>query len=387
MNNSAFIRPIGRMMRGIFLFATLCMLPALVCAQGGFANRTLQDIAEQLPDFPKQNVVTSEVIIPKVSVKRPVVIERYADGTVSHIGFKLFDRSIMEKHSTPLYHFLERYMLGLMLLESDMDIYTRLKMDHVKIVSEIHPEAPLKAGLQKVVSDDTSNNSIYITSNGKEYTVSCIKNEKLHVQITFPMRHELISGYTKVEAERAFYPQLMAFLASDAEEEEDFVSQYDMEPYKEGLFCAFKESYWLDDMASTSYYKKVGEEYVPLFDAQHTAESVFNLFNASHKFGVVAEITQSLYGQDNKISFEVPVCELTRYMRSQNCRVYTGIKKSKGAEIQLTVMAVNAEFGYQHLFSCSLDKRMLSNPKGDYKVKAKMYCFIPTHNISSLLGE
>lgn len=370
------------------LVLLLLVYPLGICAQGGFANRALQNIAERLPELPKENVPVSELIIPKLNSERPVIVERYTDGMVSHIGFKLFDRSIMEKHSTPLYHFLERYMLELMLLESDMDIYTRLKMDHVKIVSEVYPEAPLKKGLSKVLSDDTSNSSIYITSGGKEYTVSCLNGEKLHIQMTFPMRHELITGYTKLEAERSFYPQLLAFMATETDEEElPCVSEFDVEPYKDGLFSSYRESYWLDDMVSTSYYKKVGDEYIPLFDSRFMAESVYNLFNASHDFGIVAEITQSLYGEGNATGFEVSVSDLVRYLHSQNCRLYTGIKKNKGSEIQFTVMAVNAEFGYQHLFSCVIDKRMLGNPDSEYKVKAKMYCYIPTHNISSLLGQ
>ena len=341
---------------------------------------------EQLPELPVEKVPTAETIIAKVNDKRHIIVERGSDGVITHIGFKLFDRSVMEKHSTPLYHFLERYMLSLLLLENDKDIYTRLKMDHVKITSEIYPEAPLKKGLQKIVSDDTSNSSIYITSNGKEYTVSCLNGEKLNIQITFPMHYELVSGYTKLDAERTFYPQLLAFIASDSKEDFTELSEYDLEPYKDNLFKAFHESYILGDMVSTSYYKKEGTLYTPILDPHYTAESAYNLFNAAHKWKITAEVTQSLYGQNNKLNYEVPVCELTRFLRSQGCRMYTGIKKSNNNEIQITVMAVHPELGYQHLLICSTDKRILSKPES-YQIKVKMYCHIPTHNISSLLGE
>lgn len=369
------------------VLAIACIIPSGIIAQNTYANRTLQLIAEQLPELPVENTPTAETIIARVNAKRHIIVERGTDGVITHIGFKLFDRSVMEKHSTPLYQFLERYMLSLILLEDDKEIYTRLKMDHVKITSETHPEAPLLKGLQKIVSDDTSSSSIYITNSGKEYTVSCLNGEKLHIQITFPMRYELVSGYTKLDAERTFYPQLLAFIASDEKDEFVELSEYDLEPYKDNLFKAFHESYILGDMVSTSYYKKLEEnKYAAILDPHYIAESTYNIFNAAHKWNITAEVTQSLYGQNNKLDYEVPIYELTRFLRSQGCRMYTGIKKSGNNEIQITVMAVHPELGYQHLLICSTDKRILNKPEA-YKMKIKMYCHIPTHNISSLLGE
>ena len=376
----------GSMKHVLVVLFMVCVVPSIVVAENSYANRTLQEMAKQMPELPMNNALIAEVQIPKVNAKRNIIVERDADGVITHIGFKLFDRSIMEKHSTPLYYFLERYMLSLILLEDDKEVYTRLKMDHVKITSEIYPEAPLISGLQKIVSDDTSSSSIFITSNGKEYTVSCLNGEKLHIQITFPINYELVSGYTKLDAERTFYPQLLAFIASDTKDEYMELSEYDMESYKDGLFTAFQESYILGEMVATSFYKKNEDLYVPILDSRYTAESAFNLFNAAHKWKMTAEVTQSLYGQNNQLNYEVPVGELTRYLRSQGCRMYTGIKESDNNEIKLTVMAVQPELGYQHLLICSADKRILSNPEA-YKMRIKMYCHIPTHNISSLLGE
>lgn len=358
-----------------------------VCAQNTCTSRVLQNIADQVPEITKESVKEKgEIIVSRINANRPIVVEYDQKGVINHIGFKLFGRDLMEKHTTALYKFLERYMLELFLLEKNEDIYTRLKMDHVKITSEIYPEAPLKAGLQKIISDDTSHSSVYITGNGQNYTVSCIKGEKLMIQIVFPVRHELISGYTKVEAERSFYPQLLDFIAS-GEDIDLSVSDFDVSPYEDGLFCAFQDSYWLDEVVATSYYKKVEEGYEPLFDVQYMKESVYNLFNASHDLDVMIEVEQSLYGNGNKLDFEVPVSELTRYLRSQNCQLYTGIKKIKGNEVQATFIAVNTEFGYQHLFSCTIDKHVLSKHNEGYKVKAMMYCYTPIHNVSSLFEK
>ena len=373
-------------MRKALMIFILCIASLTAYAQENYANRTLQEMAELLPELSDCKSDTFGIAVARICPNRDIVVERGNDGVINHIGFKLFDRTIMERHSTPLYYFVERYLLSLLLLDNDMDIYTRLKMDRVKITSETHPDAPLKNGLKKIISDDTSNSSIYITGNGKEYVVSCFNNDKQHIQITFPMRYELISGYTKLEAERRFYPQMMSFIGSDKEDNTMILSEYDLEAYKDSIYCTFPETYVLADMISTSYYKKSGNQYIPLFDSRYVAESLYNLFNASHNLNVVSEVTQSLYGADNKLSYEVPISELTRYLRSQGCHLYTGLKKANGNEVKLTVMAVNHEFGYQHLLICSADKRVLNNPEA-YNVKVKMYCHIPTHNITSILGK
>lgn len=372
--------------RKAFVLFFLCIMPLLAYTQANYANRTLHDIAELLPELKDCNSDTSEVVVNRICPKRNIVVEVGTDGIINHIGFKIFDREIMERHSTPLYYFIERYLLGLLLLENDMDIYTRLKMDRVRITSEMHPDAPLKSGLKKIISDDTSNSSVYITSNGKEYTVSCFNNDKQLIQMTFPMRYELISGYTKLEAERSFYPQLLSYIGTEKENSAMTLSEYDLESYKDSLFCTFQETYVLADMISTSYYKSSDNQYIPLFDSHYVAESLYNLFNASHNLNIIAEVTQSLYGENNKLSYEISISDLTRYLRSQDCQLYTGLKKSNGNEVKLTVMAVNHEFGYQHLLICSVDKQVLNNPK-TYKAQIKMYCHIPTHNISSILGK
>lgn len=380
------VLPLGVNWRVFVVLTSVWMASTYVYAQNECANRTLQRIADQLVELSATDNLNGEMIVSSVNPDCTISIEKDKNGTIEHIGFKLFDRGIMEKHSTPIYRFLERYMLELLLLEGDMDIYTRLKMDHVKITSEIHLDAPLKKGLQKIISEDTSGCSIYITHNGQENTVSCIKNDKLLIQVVFPVHYELITGLTKMEAEALFYPQLMDYISMEDSIEKAALSEYDLMPYKDSLYCTYEESYMLGDVVSTSYYRKVGDSYEPIFSSQMLAESIYNIFNASHEFCVTAAVTQSLYGIDNKISYEVPVSDFVSYLHSQGCRLYTGIKEKKGRDMQFVVMAVNPDLGYQHLLICTVDNRILERPD-KHLMKVKMYCHIPTHNVSSLLGE
>lgn len=381
--------PLDLKWRVVLLLVCIWEAPNFAHAQNEnkCVNSTLQKIVEQLEDIStRTEKFNGEIIVPRVSSDCHISIERDKKGKIEHVGFKLFNRELMESHSVPIYRFMERYMLELFLLEDDKDIYTRLKMDRVKISSEIYLEVPMKKGLQKVISENFSDCSIFITNNGQNNIVSCVKSDKVLAQIIFPLRYELITGFSKLEAESLFYPQLLQYLAVENQTEENPLSLYDLQSYKDSLYCTYEEFYMLEDVVSTSYYRKDGDNYIPLYGTKYTAESLYNLFNASHNLGVIASVSQSLYGIDKNISYEVPVKELACYLRSQGCRLYTGIKGKKGREMQFVVMAVNSDLGYQHLLICSGDNRVL-NMSDESKIKIKMYCHIPTHNVSSLLGE
>lgn len=342
-------------------------------------NQTLQRLVEQLPELPINTSSYEELTLSRISKKCPVVVTRNAGGVINHVGFKLFNRKIMEKHTSPLYSFIERYMLGLSLL-SEQEIATRLSMDRVRISSEIYSLSPsVKDGLQRILSDDTEAASLYISNNSNRYIVSLLEKERQLLQISFPVRHELITGYTKLEAESFLYPSLLASLNLP-----DPVSFADTEmvPYKDSLYCTFEDSYIMNKVVSTAYYYQTGTSYRPIFSPAYPAESLYNLFNAqNHENNMMVSISQSLYGET--LDYEIPINRLTSFLRRQNCYIYTGLKETDGSTISGTVMAVNVELGYQHLIVFSADKELLVHPD-EHIIKAKMYCYIPIHNISAL---
>lgn len=364
--------------RGLFACFCTILFPMLAHGQNICINQTLQRIVEQIPELPVSSSSEEELTLPRVNRKCPIVVTRNAEGVINHIGFKLFNRRIMEKHASPLYTFVERYVLELTLL-SEQEISTRLKMDRVRIASEIYPLSPsVKEGLQHILSDEAGHSSLYISNNSNRYTVSLLKKEKQLLQISFPVRHELITGFTKLEAESSFYPSLLAHLnVSDSS-----LTEVDLIPYKDNLYCTFEDSYIMDKFVSTAYYYKAEADYRPVFSPAYPAESLYNLFNAlNHNKEMKVNVSQSLYGKN--LDYEIPINRLTSFLRKQNCYIYTGLKETDGSTISGTVMAVNLELGYQHLIVFSADKEIFVHPD-KHVIRAKMYCYIPIHNISTL---
>lgn len=364
-------------------FSTIFMLllvvwPSQSFAQAKCSNKLLSEIIGQLPDIGLSSGFSGEVLVPSISKDKPVIVHRSTDGVINHIGIKFFHRDVIEKHPSPIYFFIERYFLELMLMESEEEIATKMKLEHVKISSELISFMSLKEGLRNVVSKVSHDFSVYITSNNNRYAVSCLNDNKLLVKISFPIRYELITGNTKLEAENSVYPQLLMF---DRKDFNSLTSSSYMSSYRDSMFCANEDYYVTEDIVSTSFYKKLEDTYIPVFSSGYLEESVYNLFNLGYDWGVKANIEQSMYNK--KLRFETSLAKLSSFLMDKGCSLYTGIRKYDKTKIEGVLMGVNMELGYQHIMMFSFDKRIFDHPN-DYKVDIKMFSYVPIHNISSL---
>lgn len=358
-------------------FAILFSLLSLeLYGQVKCTNKLLTELLEQLPTL--QNSSSNEMIVGKISKSKPIIIERNQEGIINHIGIKFFDRSVIQKFPSPVYHFIERYFLELLLLPSVDEMKRKMNMEHVSITSEVISMADFRKGLQKIVSDVPRDFSVYITSNNNGYSASCLDGNKMLAKISFPVRYELMTGYTKLEAEGSIYPDLLSHLQLDLE---PITASY-MAPYKDNMFCANENYYVTEDIVSNTYYNKVEEKYVPVFSASHLKESLHNLLNSGYDWGVTVEVKQNLYG-GKKNTFEIPLSKLVRFFMQKGCTVYSGIKKYDKKVIDGVMMAVNMEMGYQHIVMFTVDKGVFEAPT-NHKVKVEMFSYVPIHNISSL---
>ena len=361
------------------LFLLLLTFSSKVYSQIRCKNILLTEIVNQLSSVASFDEQVDEIIISSISEDKPIIFQKNTRGVIEHIGIKIFPREVIQKHPSPIYHFLERYFLELLLLPSQEDIYTKLRMERVSISSEIFSMLDIKEGLCNIVSAVTDDSSIYVTSTNNRCTVSCIKDNNVIVRIHFPIRHELITGYTKLEAERSIYPALLNYNSYQYH----YLPESEMSVYKGGLYSANDDYYVTEDIISTSYYQKLDGLYMPVYDSSLLELSVFNLFNTSYDWNVEACVEQNLYGGEKK-SYNLPLARFTSFLKDQGCNLYTGIKNTDKNQVDGVVMAVNIELGYQHIMMFSFNKDILITPE-DFPVKIKMYSFVPIHNISSLL--
>lgn len=128
---------------------------------------------------------------------------------IDHIGLKLFAPDMVEKQHTPIFHFVERYMLELLLTQTDADALQRLQMERIKLSSDIPMTGKLRKDLQNIIAAFSNRLSFLLSNAGNRYKLLCMDGNRTILSIEFPARYELITGYTKPEAENAVYMSLL----------------------------------------------------------------------------------------------------------------------------------------------------------------------------------
>ena len=367
---------------GILFYFLVCLCID-AHAEGRYSNKLLSEMAQQLVDTYQMNVMEGEIMLPAICPSKPLVVEKDSAGIINHIGVKLFDRDFIRRYPSSLYHFVERYFLELLLLPSEQEIITKMRMERVKIGSEICSVRPFRKGILDIIASFVEKPSFCILCNNNRYVVSCMVDNRLLVEVKFPVRYELISGITKMEAENSVYLSLMSY------QKRDYVPLMEDELFvcNDSLYCGNEDYYLAEEIVSTSYYKKEkgGMMMIPVFSTSWLSESVCNLFNSLYDWGVEVDITQNLYG-GKKISYTDSLAKLMDFYTSQGCKLYTGIRKYDKSRIEGVLIAVNMVLGYQHLLNFSFHKDLFEEPES-HPVNMKVYSYIPIHNVSSMFDE
>ena len=350
--------------------------------QPRYTSKLLQDIAGQLSASCGVAIEQSGDIPVKIlGSPASLFVHQSETKEIDHIGLKLFAPDMVEKQHTPIFHFVERYMLELLLTQTDADALQRLQMERIKLSSDIPMTGKLRKDLQNTIAAFSNRLSFLLSNAGNRYKLLCMDGNRTILSIEFPARYELITGYTKPEAENAVYMSLLTHKSTSVPQP----AATDFREKEPGIYTTNDDYYMMENIVSTSYYTKEGDAYQPVFSQDRPIESVCNLFNSGIDYGATVEISQSLYGNKSHI-YEIPLSRLTSYLRSQKCSLYTAIRKIEKDRIYGAWMAVNPELGYQHILTFTLDKSVIPEIKGK-QVKLKMFSYVPIHNIASIIDN
>ena len=88
-----------------------------------YVSSKLQDIAAQVDS--------------RTDFNHPLNIIKNKSGKVTHIGFSLFTEAIKADYPSPVYHFVERYLLELYLMDDATLITRMLTEDKVQIQGKV----------------------------------------------------------------------------------------------------------------------------------------------------------------------------------------------------------------------------------------------------------
>lgn len=360
----------------------LLLLPTLLCGQTRYANKLLQEMAQQLSDsYGTDCGQPGETSIRLFQSETPLVVHQSEAKVTDHIGIKLFAPEMMAEQHTDIFRFTERYLLELLLAETDQLALDRLRLERIRLSSDIPMTGKFRRDLQTIAAAFSPHLSFYLSSVGNRYRLQCTDGQQNILTLEFPARYELITGYTKLEAENAVYMALLTYQPAAT----DTLAESDFQEKTPGIYTLNEDYYMMEDIVSTAYYQKEGNSFRPLFSASYPAESVCNLFNAETDLGVKAEVTQNLYGNKSN-TYEIALHRLTSYLRFQGCQLYTAIQRMEKEKIHGAWMAVNPELGYQHIFTFTLNKSFFAGAK-EKPIKVKMFSYVPIHNIASIMEK
>ncbi len=378
------------MMKNKMLKYVCCLLLWLpvgrTMAQQPLTYRTLklEEIAGRLADrgirLTEEGLYDASVLCPgkRVEMKKDIF------GRVGFIGLHLFDEETRKGYASPVYDFMERYLLELLLL-SEEDRRVKLYEDKVEVLLDGMAYEKGMRRLTDFVLFVGGESPFSIQSDSAGYKAGWRVSVGT-VALVFPKQYELIFGSDKAEMEKGLMEELARVEAKRTLW--DTLPVKDLLPTaRKGYYVRRGTSYLIPELQTDTYYKQLdAERCVLIFEKGLPGESLANLFQEGF-YGdrrVAMKIKHRCYG--NQITeFEVDVQNWVEYCRKQKCYIYFGPETLNDTEISGTVLVVNPDLGYNHIlyFRCATDIFDRKRPSMD----VDLYTYVPTHNIKDLFYD
>ena len=290
-----------------------------------------------------------------LTVNGQQVIVTVKGNTVNHIGLRLFGESTRNLDNTPVFDFLERYFLQLK--------YPPMVKTAQKMISD--DQFQFVKGSLKTVDDIRPTDGFGFHYDKRQYTASWNRDGQPLLTVSFPVEYELISGENKIEAENN--------LLADIKRTE----------VKDVTCKTAHDSHYINENFSNRLYYQKGEL---VSSVRHPAESVSNiLLSLKAKGQYDLKVTQVSYGF-KKTVFNVPLRQWIAFCQNSGCVLYVGIEDiSEKGEVSAVVLAVNEAENYNHVLTVTIPQETIHDKKGS--LNARLYPYVPTHNVKSLFAE
>jgi len=308
---------------------------------------------------------------------------------VDHIGFRIFSERLMAEDPSPVYRFVERYLLELFLMRQPSEVAQRLAEDKVVLKFGTSHRISTREALVEVLPRLPQVASIVVLTDNNRYSVSFYESSSLLFAIRFPIQYELLWGMNKKEVESTFYEDLLHYRMPERQEVHDGLPENDslLVAADNGCFVEVGESYLIEAVNDNHYYRRSSDgRFRPVRDVAFVEESVRNLFLLPFRDDkIVVAVTLRLYNH-RKVEFDIPLDKLLAFCREMGCRSFVGVESVAGKQITGTLVFLNPAYGYCHQLYFTTDSDVLT-AVGRHKMKAELYVYVPTHNVNSLFAE
>lgn len=346
----------------------LLLVWSTVVAEGKvtYATDRLRSMAELLPLAGIDKLSAGEHICFSYN-NYPLIVRINEWKEVEHIGFYLFrDSKIRQYNPSPVYDFLERYFLELK-MPLDIGEAIRLFVDKVYI----------EGNLNVIFSFDGTEvfTESYVKS--KSYIINWNRNGKDLLSVAFDMDYQLLSGCNAIELEQKLVRDIKRHkkLAVSGDKNWD-----ELEWNQGDIYTEQGTTYLLDLIRNDLYFEKKGDKAALLYDSRKPNQTIANMMLSADTPGDFdLYVDFDLYGyREEKVCIKLK--QWLNYCISNGCVPYFGIKSKDETSLKGTVFMVNEKGGYNHILSVDVPFSELEKQKGN--IHARLYAFIPMHNVS-----
>lgn len=351
------------------LLAAACVVAAY--ASPAFATKRLASIASAAGlNLPFAMVVGTCNDTAWAYKGRSLRVCTNAFGEVSHIGYRMFDRSLLDSCASKAVRlFIERYALELDLRLDKRDARARMAFDkvvcgqgNVAMLADVTPQTPF-------TMEEIERRMHRIRWNIGDQTLS----------LTIPADCQLIMGADAVELEDIFERNLKRMQKTANRDAIDGLLQ-GKRPSFTGQFIINGGEYLNKLIRSDLYIVAKNGENTIMIDSRKPVRSVSNiLLTGVFDREIPMRLTVNRYGYKSTQA-DVTLQQFVNLCREEGCRLYVGIKEHGKESIKATVFALNSSLAYNHVLSVDFPLTLLDGGNG--VVKATAYAYIPLQNVT-----
>ncbi|MBQ7471802.1 MAG: hypothetical protein IJS97_05175 [Prevotella sp.] len=351
------------------MFITLMSLLLTCQMQAGtatFATQRLQGMASYLK-LSQLDTLQTGVCEAYRYQGRTLVVRVNEWGEVEHIGLKLFPSALRVIYPSPIYDFLERYLLERNASPRETETGTKMGWDKVHF-----GVGTAATALSLDSTAEFSENHVDL----KVYRVEWAVNGQVKLQFSFDMDYQLMSGCTEIELEKRFLHILsrqktLAVIPSALEFPHD-ANEY---VYKGGTFISSK-------VRGDRYYTKQDGQWHLVSSMNRPTQSIANVLldaNSDPRIGLTVVSDQYGYNTD---SLHTTYRQFLQQCINEGCEPYYGMKTKETGSYTGTVFLVNRKGGYLHMLSVRVPTTVVTAPELSI-VFGRLYTYIPLFNVST----
>lgn len=294
----------------------------------------------------------------------------------NRIGLKVFSEKFY--NCDPVYSFIESELLKF-ILNSDNERNLRRLEDGVNIYyKDCSQSFSLLSKSCDIISVINDLFDVEITYSNMFYNVVISNKKGYKLAITFPAVCSLIMEMDKKELVDNLITKLKSYKCNFTKNET--TNRY--KQIQDGEIYIYKgEKYIIDNMKSDTYFKRVIDSLIPVFETNYIIYSISNLILLPTSFS--SERVLKLRIKNYESSYEELELKLKDFLLffNPNYKKYFGIEYCNPANLRGCLIFYNEKLNYIHLVDIETTTKDLFNNSGIFK--GTLYSYIPTHDFKS----